>query len=453
MPFPEISGYSLAGGDSVAILGVCVPVLRLTKRTIDAIEPVEKPTIFYDNDLTGFSLKVLPSGTKRWCVEYRSGAGGRSVGKTRMVLGSTSAMTPDQARLSAKSILAAVALGQDPARKRSTERAMPTFAEFGERYLTEEAETKLKPRTVVNYRIYLRKHAVPVVGTRKLDALDSADVAKLHRKIGKTTPMTANRVVEFVGSVYRYAAVCGLVAKGHNPASHVQAFREQRRERFLSSAELARLGDAIREAETAGIPWVVDKDQPNAKHIPKNGRTKIGPHVAAALRLLILTGARLREILELKWEYVDLQRGLLLLPDSKTGQKAIILNAPALDILGKIPKVDSYVIASDIAGQARHDLNKPWKLISTRSELAGVRIHDLRHTHASYGAGAGFGLPIIGKLLGHSQPATTARYAHLDNDPLRRASNEIAAQITRAMGDRVAAELHDTSRKVRIFRD
>jgi hypothetical protein len=212
-----------------------VPVLKLTKRTIDAIAPVEKPTVFYDTDLTSFCLKVLASGTKRWCVEYRSGAGGRGVGKTRMVLGSTSSMTPDQARLAAKSVLAAVALGQDPARKRSTERAMPTFAEFGERYLTEEAETKLKPRTVVNYRIYLRKHATPTIGTRKLDALDSADVSKLHRKIGKTTPMTANRVVEFVGSVYRYAAVCGLVAKGHNPASHVQAFREQRRERFLSS--------------------------------------------------------------------------------------------------------------------------------------------------------------------------------------------------------------------------
>ena len=253
-----------------------MPILKLTKRTIDAIATVEKPTLFYDSELTGFCLKVLPSGAKRWCVEYRSGAGGRSVGKTRMVLGSTSSLTPDQARASAKSTLAAVALGQDPARKRSTERAMPTFAEFGERYLTEEAETKLKPRSVVNYRIYLRKHAVPIIGTRKLDSLDSGDVAKMHRKIGKATPMTANRVVEFIGSVYRYAAICGLVAKGHNPASQVQAFREQRRERYLNSAELARLGDAIREAETTGIRWVVDEDQPNAKHIPKNGRTNTG---------------------------------------------------------------------------------------------------------------------------------------------------------------------------------
>lgn len=412
-----------------------MPIQKLTKRVIDAIEPADKTLIYYDSDLTGFCLKVLPTGGKRWCVEYRSGAGGRSVGKTRMVLGSTSAMTPDQARQSARTILGAVALGQDPAGKRSRERAMPTFSEFAERYLTEEAETKLKPGSVVNYRIYLRKHASPVIGTRKLDALETADIAKMHRKIGKATPMTANRVVEFVGSVFRYAAVCSLVPRGHNPASHVQGFREQRRERFLSSAELGRLGDAIREAETTGIPWNVDKEQPNAKHIPKNGRTKIGPHVAAALRLLILTGARLREVLELKWEYVDLERGLLLLPDSKTGRKAIILNAPALAILRELPRVDLYVIASEIENQPRHDLSKPWKLVSTHADLAGVRIHDLRHTHASYGAGAGFGLPIIGKLLGHSQPATTARYAHLDNDPLKRASEHIGLRLSEAMGD------------------
>jgi len=148
-----------------------------------------------------------------------------------------------------------------------------------------------------------------------------------------------------------------------------------------------------------------------------------------------LTGARLREILGLRWEYVDLERGLFLLPDSKTGRKAIILNAPAVAILNDLPRFDIHVIASEIQGRPRHDLNKPWRLVTTRAELAGVRIHDLRHTHASYGVRAGFGLPIIGKLLGHSQPATTARYAHLDNDPLRRASNEIAAQISRAMGD------------------
>jgi integrase len=354
-----------------------------------------------------------------------------------MVLGSTSALTPDQARSAAREALASVALGQDPGKTRGTARAMPTFEQFAEQYLSEEASAKLKPRSVVNYRIYLRKHATPVIGKIKLDMVENPDVARMHRKIGKSTPMTANRVVEFIGSVYRYAAACGHVKRGHNPASHVEAFREERRERFLSSAELALLGDAIREAETVGIPWQIDTTKEGSKHVPRSRqRTTIGPHPAAALRLLILTGARLREILTLKWTYVDFERGLLLLPDSKSGRKTIILNAPALAVLATLPRIGLYVITGEDLDRPRQDLKRPWKLVSDRAGLGGLRLHDLRHTHASFGAGAGFGLPIIGKLLGHSQHTTTARYAHLDNDPLKKASEFIGGRLAKAMGDK-----------------
>ena len=245
--------------------------------------------------------------------------------------------------------------------------------------------------------------------------------------------MTANRVIEFVGSVYRFAATCGLVKRGHNPGADIKAFREQRRERFLTSEEFARLGDAIREAETTGIPWVVDDAKPTAKHIPKERVTKIDQFSAAALRLLVFTGARLQEILRLKWEIVDFERGLLLLPDSKTGRKTIVLNAPALAILAGLPQVGTFVMIGADPEKPRHDLNRPWKWVSKRAGLEGVRIHDLRHSFASIGIGGGLGLPIIGKLLGQSSPATTARYAHLDNDPIRRAANSIGAQISAAM--------------------
>jgi integrase len=413
-----------------------MPVAKLTKRVVDAIEAGSRRVIYYDSELKGFGLKVTPTGAKGWCVEYRPRGGGRGIAKRRMVLGSTRTLTPEQAREAARKVLAAVALGDDPAASRSRAREMPTFRQFADRYLDEEAGAKLKPSTVVNYRIYLRKHAVPLIGNLKLDRITAADIAKMHRLIGKTKPMTANRVVECISSVYRYAATCGLIDRSFNPTTRIEAFREQRRERFLTSEELARLGETIREAETTGIPWEVDENKPTAKHVTKdNRRTLIGPHAAAALRLLILTGARLREILNLRWEWVDFERGLLLLPDSKTGRKTIVLNAPAMVVLAGLPRLGAFVIAGDNPERSRADLNRPWYAIRKRARLMDVRIHDLRHTHASIGVGAGLGLPIIGKLLGHSQPSTTARYAHLDADPLRCASEVIAGRIAEAMGE------------------
>jgi integrase len=423
-----------------------MPVAKLTKRIVDAIKADDCALILYDADLKGFGVRVARSGTKSWFVEYRPGVGGRAVPKRRMVLGAVGTLTPDKARGAAKEILAAAALGGDPAAARSRARKIPIFREFAERFLTEEALPKLKPRTVANYRIYLRKHAIPVIGSTKLDMVTPCDVAKLHYSIGQTKPMTANRVVECLGSVYRYAATCGLLKREDNPTSNIKAYREQRRERFLTSQELARLGEAIREAETGGIPWQVDDKKRTAKHIPKNNRTTVvGPHAAAALRLLIFTGARLREILSLKWDYVDFERGLLLLPDSKTGRKTVVLNAPALSILSDLPSIGAYVIVGNDPDKPRHDLNRPWQLVSMRAGLGKVRLHDLRHTHASVGAGAGLGLPIIGKLLGHSQSSTTNRYAHLAPDPLKRASDLIAARIAAAMGEPVNKGRHASS--------
>jgi integrase len=206
---------------------------------------------------------------------------------------------------------------------------------------------------------------------------------------------------------------------------------------------------------------LVDETKPTAKHAPKekNRRTLIGPHAAAAIRLLILTGARLREILHLKWKHVDLERGMLLLPDSKTGKKAIVLNAPALHVLADLPRIGAYVIAGQNAGTKddgpRADLKRPWQAVARAANLSGVRIHDLRHTHASVGAAAGLGLSIIGKLLGHAHATTTARYAHLDTDPLRKASEHIGHHLATTMGDvklRHSAEIVQIGAKKRVQR-
>jgi integrase len=303
--------------------------------------------------------------------------------------------------------------------------------------MAEHVEPKRKGRTAEFYRDILDRIVKPALGTAKADKVTRQQVARLHSALAET-PFQANRVLAVIGSMYAFAVRAGLVPDGANPARRIDKFREDRRERFLTVEELVRLGSAIREGETVGIPWVVDESKAGAKHTPKakNRFTKINPFAAAALRLLLFTGCRLREILNLQWEHVDAERGLLFLPDSKSGRKTVILNAPALAVLSGLERIGPYVIPGDTPDRPRPDLKRPWDTVIRRAGLVGVRLHDLRHTYASLGAGGGLGLPIIGKLLGHAQAATTARYAHLDNDPLRRASEAIADRIAAALEGR-----------------
>ena len=184
-------------------------------------------------------------------------------------------------------------------------------------------------------------------------------------------------------------------------------------------------------------PGARDREIPRkwTRAVPFDRRTVIGPHAAAAIRLLLFTGCRLREILHLKWDYVDFERGLLFLPESKTGKKTVVLNAPALAVIKGLDRVGQYVVAGDDPDEPRADLKRPWAMVTREAGLDGLRIHDLRHSFASFGAGGGLGLPIVGKLLGHANAVTTARYAHLDPDPLRVASDRIAGTIAAAIGD------------------
>ena len=412
-----------------------MPATKLTKRAVDILEAGKRPYVMYDTDLTGFGVRVMPSGYKSWVVEYRPGDGGRRVAKKRMTLGDATQITAEQARKKARELLAAARLGFDPSGERERNRNTPTFKEFVERYLSEEAELKLKPRTIANYSIYFRKHAMPQLGAIQINAICKADIARLHRSLGRTKPATANRVVEAISSLFRYAETVGEVEDGFNPARGLSHFKEKTRERFLSSDELQRLGSSLRLAETDGLPWDHDTIKASSKHLAKkeNQRIVFSPYVTAAFRLLLFTGCRMREILNLRWDEIDWERGLLLLPDSKTGKRAVILNSAALNVLAELEIVGDHVIVGDKPGQPRSDLNRPWRRIRKHAELEDVRIHDLRHSFASVGAGSGLGLPIVGKLLGHTQAQTTQRYAHLDNDPLRKASEHIGNVLANAM--------------------
>jgi integrase len=409
---------------------------KLTKRITDSLPVRDRVYIAYDESLPGFGCRVTPRGARSWIVEYRPHGGGRRIAKKRITLGSASVLTPDQARQTAAEVLARVRLGHDVPHDRAMRRAAPTLADLIERFTREEVRPTRKPRTSDLYDMYFRVHVLPALGFRRAREITLADIAKLHRKIGATTPVTANRVVALMSAVFSWAARLGEVPEDVNPVRGITRYREQGRERFLSSDEIVRLGEALREAETVGLPWTIDDTRATVKHVPKkNRRTMVSPFATAAIRLLLLTGCRLREILNLRWEEFDRERGMLFLPDSKTGRKPVILSGPALAVLENLPRTGDFVIAGQRVNRARHDLKRPWEAIRQRAGLRAIRLHDLRHSFAATGAASNFGLPVIGKLLGHKRAETTSRYAHIAADPLKIAVDAIASQLAAKLGD------------------
>jgi integrase len=409
--------------------------LKLTKRSADALSPAQKPYLARDADLKGFVLRVYPSGIKSWGVVYRPSPGGRGVPEKFVTIGKAGTLTADQARSKAASLLAKVKLGEDPGGDRTELRKMMSVEDFLKDFETDYVNKRVKASTAVSHKIATSK-LTDAHGKLKICALEKRHIIALHSKMSEH-PYAANRAVAVWAKAFEWGAERGLVPEGFNPAKGIVKYKEEGRERYLTIDELKRLGTVLLQAETVGIPYLVDEESPKAKHAPKydNRFVRIDPYAIAAIRLLILTGSRLREILNAQWSHLDLDRGILFLPDSKTGRKPIYLSSPALKILSDLPKVEKndFIIASGAESKPRSDLKRPWNAIRRAAGLDDLRIHDLRHSFASIGAGASLGLPIIGKLLGHSQASTTQRYAHLDADPLKRAADAIGDKISTAM--------------------
>lgn len=414
---------------------------RITKRTVDALQcPPGKDRIFmWDAALAGFGVGAFPSGRKVYVAQYRQN--GRS---RRISIGEHGRLTPEEARSQAKVLLGAVETGADPIVQRCADRAIPTIRELAAEFLASHIAQKRKTRTGREYTRLLNAHILPAIGSYRISDLRRADVAKLHGALADR-PYEANRVLAIISAICNWAVKAEKVLLTSNPATNIERYPEQARERFLSTDELSRLGEAIEHGETIGFSYDVDETNPRAKHAskPENRYRRLDPHAAAAIRLLILTGARVREILDAKWENVDLERGVIFLTTSKTGKKTLYLAAAAQSVIQAIPRIEGnpFIIVGSKSGRPRADLKKPWAAIQRSAKLQGLRLHDLRHSFASIGAGASLGLPIIGKLLGHSQAATTARYAHLDADPMRRAANSIGNTIAGAMSKKKTAQI------------
>lgn len=312
---------------------------KINKRAVDALtwRPPGPPQQFlWDTVLRGFGVYVLASGQKTYVAQFRRE--GRS---QRVKIGPHGALTPDKARAEAARILGRVAHGEDPAAERRERRAARTVNAVADEFLADHVDELRKPRTAAEYRRIVDLHVRPTVGRSLIRDVKRADLARLRADL-RETPIMANRVLAVFGSLWSYAARVGDVEADANPVRGIERYREQGRERFLTTAELARLGAALEEGETVGLPYAIDETRPTAKHAPKseNRRVKLDAFAVAAIRLLLLTGARLREILGAKWEQVDFERGILFLPDSKTGRKPIYLSTAAQAVLASLPRVE-----------------------------------------------------------------------------------------------------------------
>ncbi|QIG92437.1 tyrosine-type recombinase/integrase [Bradyrhizobium sp. 6(2017)] len=391
-----------------------------------------KTTYYFDSELAGFGLYRTTTGTATFFAEFRPVAGGS---KKRLKLGRVGTLKANDAREAARKAIANAALGKDLAKDRSDERASLTVEELVTLYIEEFVDRHRKTSSAGLYRMLLKKHVKPRLGSTKAVVLTRVDVQRAHAVMTREARVSANRAIKLVSAAYGWGARHGHVPEGVNPASGAKLNEEKGRERFLTTDELLSIGNAMIEAETVGLPV----DAGKAKHAPIGQMVVMSPYATAAIRLLMLTGARLREILNLRWSEVDLVRGVLRLPDSKTGKKTIYLPTAAVEILKGLRKWGAFVIAGESAGtkdeKPRHDLKRPWAAICKRARVSGVRIHDLRHTFASTGVGDQMGLPVIGTLLGHADPSTTQRYAHLADEAARRAVEAIGTKIAKAMGE------------------
>ena len=403
---------------------------RISKRTVDSLKP---GNIVWDSVVTGLAVRCQKKA-KVFILKYRFAGGQRwySIGKHG------SPWTVDDARTEAQRLLGLVADGVDPAEVKEYESKDITISALCEMYLAEAPTLILKRKkrakkasTIAIDRSNIESHIKPLIGKRPIRSVTKTDVDSMQQDIvaGKTAtkgaktkprgrtvvkggPGAAARSVKVLGAVYTYAIEKKGLLK-ENPVNGVVVAETKSRERFLTTEELARLGDTLDACQKEGV----------------------NPTAIAAIRTLIFTGARKSEILGLRWKWCDFERRQIRLPESKTDAKTIPLGAPALDLLSSLPRIQGNPFVFPATSDDGHfvGLGKIWGNIRARAGLDDVRIHDLRHSFASVAVAGGDSLYLVGKVLGHRQAKTTEKYVHLSDDPVlavtERAANRIAAAM------------------------
>lgn len=411
---------------------------KITKRAVESAEPREQDYFLWCDELPGFGVRIFSTGRRSYLVQYRSA--GRS---RRVTIGLHGPVTAEQARKEALNLLGQVARGEDPAEEKATRRRSLTVAQLCERYLeATRAGTVLgrgrKPKkasTLVSDRGRIKHHIVPLLGNRLVQDLTRADVQRFVRDVqaGRTArtyrtkargvvlveggPGAAARSAGLLGGILSYAVGEGIIAS--NPAQGVKRPADQKRDRRLSPEEFGALGHVLAAADQEGESW----------------------QSTDAIRLLCLTGCRLREIANLKWVEVDLAGSCLRLADSKVGRSVRPLGSAALRLLRELRERSrgAFVVPSTRGGGGFGGVPDAIERYTRRAGLPGIGAHTLRHSFASTAGDLGFNDSTIGAMLGHAGSTVTSRYVHHLDAVLIAAADKVSEHIAASMSWPVTA--------------
>lgn len=366
--------------------------------------PGKKRTDYYDSSgTTGFVLEVRASGGKTFYLRYFTEQGQQR----QLRIGALGTdITFDQARKKAKELRANVVLQGDPVAEKVKRKAIPTYDELADQHL---AHARTYQKTPSNTESVLRLHLRPRWGKLRLNEIKQQDVAKwLAEQYEKgMAPATVEKLRVMLGRSFSLAARWGIPGSQPNPVTHIPRRKyDNKRDRYLSADDAKRLHEAV--------------------------KASINPQLQHIVSMLLLTGARRNELLHAKWEHVDLERRAWFIPDSKTGKSRFVpLSQAAIDVIGKLPKWEKcpWLLPNPKTRKPFTSIKHAWDTARTEAGLPGLRLHDLRHSAASFMINAGIDLYAVGKILGHADHQSTMRYSHLANDTLLAAVEAGAAKM------------------------
>ncbi len=410
----------------------------LTKKGVDAALPGPKRYDVWDSRLAGFGLRVEASGTKTFIIRYRADGGGRTAPRRFIAVGRFGALTVEEARKRARTLLGAAAKGEDPAIERQTKRRELTIAAVIALYKKEGCFVQrgirqghpMKERTKAYTLARLKHHVVPLLGHKRVSEVGAGDIERFVRDVeaGKTAKDekiglrkrivvrggagAARKVVRDLSAVFSFARRREIVSE--NPCDRAAVRKsDNRRDRFLTLTEVRRLGEAFDTIESKGA----------------------NPKAVTIARLWALTGCRRDEIAALRWEEVDLEHGFLRLAESKTGKSVRPLGLAAIALLrGMRKSSDSpFVFPAEWGDGHYQGTKRYWQKLTKMANLPGVTPHTLRHTMGSTAVSTGEALALTGAILGHANMRSTAIYAHVQNDPSKRAVERVSKKIAAAL--------------------